>query len=110
MNDSFTIYNQQGDPDEAVIDQTKEKLKPPQLYKVLMHNDDYTTMEFVVEVLMTVFRKSAAGAVDIMLKIHHEGLGLCGVYPYEVAETKIEEVHDLAKEAGYPLKCSMEPE
>ena len=78
------------------------------MYKVLLHNDDYTTMEFVVEILMTVFNKRFETATRIMLNVHQQGVGLCGVYPYEIAETKVETVHKLAREHGFPLRCTME--
>jgi len=85
-----------------------EKIKEPPLYKVLLHNDDYTTMDFVVDVLITVFHKSEAEAEKIMLNVHKKGVGVCGVYPYELAETKVETVTALAKNSGYPLKSTME--
>lgn len=93
-------------PEILIEDQVRE----PQRYKVLIHNDDYTSMDFVVEVLVRVFKKSEAEATIIMLAVHNEGLGVCGVYTHEVAETKIETVHRMAKQAGFPLKCSMERE
>lgn len=80
----------------------------PRLFKVLLHNDNYTTMEFVVEVLETVFHKSPAEATQIMMNVHRKGLGICGIYPYDVAETKVVQVHVLAKQKQFPLKCSME--
>ncbi len=85
-------------------------LDEPPMYRVLLHNDDYTTMEFVVGILMNVFRKSMEESTVIMLNVHRRGIGLCGVYPYEVAETKVETVHMLAEKAGFPLKCTMEKE
>ena len=88
----------------------QEKLAKPPLYKVLFHNDNYTTMEFVVAVLREVFHKSESDAVTIMLSVHRNGLGMAGVYTYEVAETKINKTHALAKEHEYPLKLTMEPE
>lgn len=88
---------------------TDERAARPPLYTVLMHNDDYTTMEFVVEVLQTVFLKDAATANHIMLQIHMQGCGRCGVYPHEIAETKVYKVHRLARAAGYPLRCTLEP-
>ena len=88
----------------------EEELKEPPLYKVLLLNDDYTTMEFVVQVLISVFHKSIEESTRIMLKVHHNGVGLCGVYPYEIAEVKVSTVHALAKERGFPLKCMMEKE
>jgi len=87
---------------------TKEDVREPEMYKVLLHNDDYTTMEFVVEILMAVFQKSEEEAVQIMLNVHRKGVGLCGVYTYEVAETKVAVVSTLALENGFPLKCTME--
>lgn len=82
--------------------------RQPPLFKVLMHNDDYTTMEFVVEILQVVFRKPPTEAGRIMLHIHFKGVGMCGVYPYEVAETKVARVHALAREKGYPLRCTLD--
>ena len=73
-----------------------------------MHNDDYTTMEFVVEALIRVFHKSPTEANRIMLQVHMQGRGICGTYPFEIAETKVYQVHSRAKEAGFPLKCTME--
>lgn len=85
-------------------------VKLPRLYKVLLHNDHYTTMEFVVYILMTIFNKSHDDAVRIMLKVHREGVGIAGIYIRSVAEAKAESVHRIAKENGYPLKCSITPE
>lgn len=93
---------------EGVISETRDELKEPPMYKVMLLNDDYTTMEFVVEILMYVFHKSAEESAQIMLKVHREGMGVCGVYTYEVAETKVDTVHELARERGFPLKCAME--
>ncbi len=86
---------------------SQARVKPPPLYMVLMHNDDYTTMEFVVEVLQRVFSKPLPEANRIMLNIHNQGLGFCGTYPFEVAETKVAQVHSMAKTAGFPLHCSL---
>ena len=88
----------------------KKKLKKPKLYKVIMHNDNYTTMEFVIDILIKVFNKSQAEATNIMLKIHNNGFGICGIYPYDIAVTKMEIVHYLAEKNKFPLKCSVEPE
>ena len=88
----------------------RQRVRPPSLYKVLLHNDDYTTMEFVVEVLRRVFNKSFEDATMIMLNVHRSGLGVCGVFTYEIAETKVDMVHTLARERGFPLKCTMEKE
>lgn len=89
---------------------TRERTEEPKKFKVLLLNDDYTSMEFVVWVLMTIFRHSQAGATRIMLHIHNSGVGVAGIYSREVAETRIAQVHEVAKEAGHPLQCTMEPE
>jgi len=96
--------------EEEVISETRDEIDEPPMYKVLLHNDDYTTMEFVVEILMLVFNKPPEEAVEIMLNVHQKGIGICGVYTYEVSETKVNTVHDLARENGFPLKCTMEEE
>lgn len=87
---------------------TREKVETPSLYKVLMHNDDYTTMEFVIEVLQTVFHKSPTDAEKIMLTIHFQGIGHCGTFPYAIAETKADQARLRARKAGFPLRCSLE--
>ena len=87
----------------------RTRVNSPPMFTVVMHNDDYTTMEFVVEALVTVFRKSPTEANRIMLHIHFKGAGICGIFPYEVAETKVTKVHDLARREGFPLRCSIEP-
>jgi len=89
---------------------TEHDIREPAQYKVLLHNDDYTTMEFVVEVLVYVFQKSAEEATRIMLNVHRSGVGICGIYSFEVAETKVNTVETLARENGFPLKCIMERE
>lgn len=86
------------------------ELKKPKLYKVLLLNDDYTSMEFVVNVLVTIFHKSEDEAYKIMLRIHKEGSGLCGVYAYEIAETKVAQVLNAAKKSKFPLRAVMEEE
>lgn len=78
------------------------------MYRVLLHNDDYTTMEFVVEILVHIFHKTIEDATRIMLNVHEKGIGVCGVYTFEVAETKVDTVHSIARDHGFPLKCSME--
>ncbi|MHB8875975.1 MAG: ATP-dependent Clp protease adaptor ClpS [Myxococcaceae bacterium] len=100
------------DSDTGTVTQTrkKEKLKRPTLYKVLLHNDDYTTMEFVVAVLREVFRRPEEEAIAIMLSVHRTGVGVAGVYTYEIAETKVRMTEQLARENEFPLKLSMEPE
>jgi ATP-dependent Clp protease adaptor protein ClpS len=96
------------DTKKEVLSQTEVDEKEPPMYQVMLHNDDYTTMNFVVELLMAVFQKSIQEATQIMLAIHQSGVGVCGIYTYEVAETKVETVHQLARERGYPLKSSIE--
>jgi len=98
------------DLDERVSPEIGIEVKEPPLYKVLLLNDDYTTMEFVVEVLMYVFHRTSEEATRIMLSVHLEGAGICGLYPFEVAETKVDAVETLARENGFPLKCVMERE
>ena len=78
------------------------------MYRVLLHNDNYTTMEFVVEILVHIFHKTIEGATQIMLNVHEKGIGVCGVYTFEVAETKVDTVHNIARDHGFPLRCSME--
>lgn len=96
----------------AVVDapEVKSKKKKPSLYRVLLLNDDYTPMEFVVYLLESVFHKSHEEAVKIMLHVHHNGVGVCGVYTYEIAETKVVRVMSLARRAQHPLQCTMEKE
>src|SRR6476661_382396 len=93
-----------------VLERTKQQTKKPELFKVLLLNDDYTTMDFVVEILETVFNKPPAEAHRIMMAVHTQGQGLCGVYPLEIAETKVATVVDLARNNGFPLRAAMEPE
>ena len=88
--------------------ETRLALDEPTQYKVLLHNDDYTSMEFVVEVLMHIFRKNLIDSEKIMLEIHHNGKGTCGIYTYEIAETKVHQVKKLAKSNGFPLLATME--
>jgi ATP-dependent Clp protease adaptor protein ClpS len=89
---------------------TERKLKKPPLYRVLLHNDDYTTREFVVEVLKGVFHRAEPEAIRIMLHVHHNGVGVAGVYTYEVAEMKVRTVEALARQREFPLMLSIEPE
>ena len=89
---------------------SRSKTDHPPMYKVLLHNDDYTTMEFVVEILLTVFGKSLEKATQIMLNVHNKGKDICGIYPRDIAETKVETVHHLASSKGFPLKSTMEKE
>jgi ATP-dependent Clp protease adaptor protein ClpS len=97
-------------PGTGVAPTVEDEVTPPRMYRVLMHNDDYTTMEFVVAVLVSIFKKRPEEAVDIMLNVHQKGVGTCGLFTAEVAETKISTVHKRARENGFPLRCSMEPE
>lgn len=91
-------------------EETINKIKKPRMYKVVMHNDDYTTMEFVVEVTVKVFHKNVAEATKIMLDVHNKGRGIVGVYTYDIASTKITQASEMAEERGYPFKLSLEEE
>lgn len=93
-----------------VLTENQQKLQKPPLYKVLLHNDNYTTMEFVVFVLMDVFHHSENDAIRIMLQVHNQGMGVAGVYTFEIAETKAAKVITLAQENDYPLLCTLEEE
>ena len=97
-----------GNPGNAVITRTKPQTKKPNLYRVLILNDDYTPMEFVVHVLERFFNKDREAATRIMLHVHHHGIGECGVFTYEVAETKVTQVMDFARKHHHPLQCVME--
>ncbi len=92
----------------TVLEQAKAKVKPPPLYKVLLLNDDYTPMEFVVMVLQRFFGMDRERATQIMLKVHTEGVGICGVYPKDIASTKVEQVTRYARDNQHPLQCTME--
>lgn len=92
----------------AVVTETKPKLQRPSLYRVLIMNDDYTPMEFVIYVLERFFQKSREDATRIMLHVHQHGVGVCGVYTYEVAETKVAQVQETARRHQHPLQCTME--
>ncbi|MEM0909017.1 MAG: ATP-dependent Clp protease adapter ClpS [Pseudomonadota bacterium] len=95
-------------PGTLVISRTKPATKRPNMYRVLLLNDDYTPMEFVVHVLERFFQKSREEATRVMLHVHHHGVGECGVYTYEVAETKVTQVMDFARKHQHPLQCVME--
>jgi ATP-dependent Clp protease adaptor protein ClpS len=95
-------------PVTGIVTKTKPKTAKPSMYKVLLLNDDYTPMEFVVYVLETLFRMSREKATQVMLHVHQKGVGVCGVYTYEVAETKVTQVIDLARKNEHPLQCTME--
>lgn len=92
-----------------VATETRKKLKRPKLYKVLLHNDDYTTMEFVVMVLMKIFHHSESQAQYVMLHVHTHGVGTAGIFTYEIAETKAQKTMEMAREHQYPLRTSVEP-
>ena len=94
--------------DEKLKSKSRLKLKPPQSFKVLLHNDNFTTMEFVVYVLEKIFNKSLTEATQIMMHVHTNGIGVCGAYSYEVAEMKVESVHGLAEQYEFPLQATME--
>jgi ATP-dependent Clp protease adaptor protein ClpS len=94
----------------GLVTKTRPKTKKPSLYKVLLLNDDYTPMEFVIHVLEKYFSKGREEATRIMLHVHQKGVGVCGVFTYEVAETKVTQVMDLARQNGHPLQCTMEKE
>ena len=104
MSDEFKI------PSSQILVSQKTKIKKPSLYKVILLNDDYTPMEYVVKLLKVIFGKSESQAVNIMLMVHNKGSGVCGVFTKEVAETKVFTVLKMAKKDQHPLKCVMEPE
>ncbi len=99
-----------GRSNTGVVIKTRPKVKKPSLYKVLMLNDDYTPMEFVVHVLQRYFSKNTEEATSIMLHVHQKGVGICGVFTFEVAETKVNQVMDLARKNQHPLQCTLEKE
>jgi ATP-dependent Clp protease adaptor protein ClpS len=94
--------------DTGVLTRTKPETKKPSMYKVLLLNDDYTPMEFVITVLMRIFGMGEQKAAEVMLHVHQRGVGVCGVYPFEVAETKVTQVVDFARRNEHPLQCTME--
>lgn len=96
------------DPQEDSSLLLEPELREPRRFRVLLHNDDYTTMEFVIAVLREIFRKTEEEATAIMLSVHEKGMGQCGVYTHEIAETKVIQVHTRARRAGFPLKCTLE--
>ncbi len=91
-----------------LLEKTRPKTHRPRLYRVVLHNDDYTTMQFVVEVLEAIFHKSPAEAHRIMMHVHTRGHGVCGAFSYDVAETKVAQVHERARRHGFPLRASVE--
>lgn len=110
MSDKDNQGANDGGPQTGVVIKTRPKTKRPAMYKVLMLNDDYTPMEFVVHVLERFFGKDREEATRIMLQVHQRGVGVCGVFTYEVAETKVTQVMDLARQNQHPLQCTIEKE
>ena len=110
MNGSSDQKPSETGPDIGVVLKEKPKTRKPSMYRVLMLNDDYTPMEFVVLVLRSIFGKSNDEAVNIMLHVHQKGVGVCGIYTFELAETKVTQVMDLAQENQHPLQCTLEKE
>jgi ATP-dependent Clp protease adaptor protein ClpS len=102
------VSERQDQTDGAVKERVKAEKKEPTLYKVVLLNDDYTTMEFVIQVLESIFEQSPAEAYRVMMHVHVNGRGIAGVYPWEVAETKVATVTSLAREAGFPLRAALE--
>ena len=94
--------------EESAVAEAEEKVGEPPLFKVLLHNDDYTTMEFVVAILESIFNMPEGQAIQVMLNVHTRGVGVAGVYTYEIAETKVNKVTELARENEFPLLCTME--
>jgi len=116
---NWTITNSDNDDDKqgggqgpatGTVVKVRPKTQKPAMYRVLLLNDDYTPMEFVVHVLERFFNKSREAATEIMLHVHHRGVGVCGVYTYEIAETKVSQVVDFARRHQHPLQCTMEKE
>jgi len=99
-----------GQEDDNILLKTRPKTKKPDLYKVLLLNDDYTPMEFVIHILERFFRKNKQEATDIMMHVHRRGVGICGIFTYEIAETKVAQVMDYARANEQPLQCIMEKE
>lgn len=109
--DTILMEMENGNDEESgIATVVKNKVKKPKLYKVLLHNDDYTTMEFVIHILKKHFSKSDAEAQAIMLNVHNNGTGVCGIYTFEIAETKVGKVMRESKKGGFPLLCTYEPE
>ena len=104
----MTDKRSDSDNETGVVTRTRPRTKKPALWRVLMLNDDYTPMEFVVYVLQRYFNKDQDAATQIMLHVHQKGVGVCGIYPYEVAETKVTQVINLARENQHPLQCTLE--
>ncbi|EGM77221.1 hypothetical protein Rhein_2502 [Rheinheimera sp. A13L] len=101
-------YKENNVTDYGVVEKTRQQVKPPSMYKVILHNDDYTPMDFVIDVLTRFFNMQYEKASEIMLQVHNEGMAVCGVFTAEVAETKVQQVSIYAKEHEHPLLCTME--
>lgn len=101
-------HDLEGQTGTEATTEIEPKVKLPPMFKVLLLNDDYTTMEFVVHVLQKFFQKSYEEATQIMLHVHHKGAGICGLYPHEIAETKVAQVTDYSRKNDYPLQCTLE--
>jgi len=111
QNDDFHGDSQgQEEKENGLLLKTRPKTKKPAMYKVLLLNDDYTPMEFVVQILMGIFKKTQEEAYRVMMNVHKNGIGVCGVYTFEVAETKVAQVMDAAKRSQHPLQCTLEKE
>ena len=102
----------EGELDDAIAveERTDQKVERPRRFRVILLNDDYTTQDFVIQVLQSIFNKSFPDAVALMLQVHYKGQAVCGIYPAQIAETKVAAVHARARAAGFPLRCAMEPE
>ena len=98
----------EGGTERGVATKTRDKTKKPSMYRVLLMNDDYTPMEFVVSILISIFNKSPEEATRVMLSVHQTGIGTCGVYTFEIAETKVAQVMDASKRNQHPLQCTLE--
>jgi len=100
--------NDANTPERGVATKVRPKTKKPSMYRVILMNDDYTPMEFVVSILMGIFKRTQEEATKIMLNVHQKGIGTCGIYTFEIAETKVAQVMDAAKRAQHPLQCTLE--
>jgi ATP-dependent Clp protease adaptor protein ClpS len=108
--ESFILQGDKSDSEGESKVLIRREAQRPKMYKVLLHNDDYTTMEFVVKVLQKIFHKTVEEANAIMMSVHMSGMGVCGIYTYEIAESKVQSVKKFAKESNHPLKCTIESE
>jgi ATP-dependent Clp protease adaptor protein ClpS len=108
MNMADNSDNQHDQEDELALQEAKPKLKRPPLYKVILINDDFTPMEFVVHILESIFKLDRENATRIMLEVHTRGRGICGIFTHEIAETKVEQVNNYSRENNHPLLCTME--